>query len=536
MAEFKFSCPLCNQHIQCDTGYAGMQINCPSCNQAIIVPHSAAAPPASAGRPAYEAPPPPPPPPGSAPALATRQSTTIPAGGKRFPGAPGAQPPPKSKSKALKTVLVITACIVVLAGLGAGAWFGLTKFKAHRSGSKPNPAAHVATPTAAAAVQGLSILTKIHSAYTNVTSMTSDNTITLFLSLSNITQADLTPNAPANARNGRNPRNTKTAARRPTGMPRTLQLSTDLSIKTAHTNWFYAAGDLTIKQDRNSQQVTYAIWSADNGMFIYQDSHQQGAPATYMQLPDATSMAAGDTTEQVRRVQQLFSDPAQLTKIVKDLGQTEDETVNGQACSTLTAKVFGQKIKIWVDKSTYLIVQSQITLGGAISDDDIDDAFSLFTDVVTNVPPAELNRAKAQLKLFAPVVTKISGTLTSTTRKFEKNPTLTGDDFKYPVPAGVRLTQMAGAVQANTANTANAAAALQARQRNTCISSLRQIDGAKNQWALEKGKKKGDAVTEADLAPYLPGGALPKCPAGGKYDLGKVGESPTCSIASHVLP
>ncbi len=37
MAEFKFICPQCKQHIQCDSGYIGSQINCPACQQAIIV-------------------------------------------------------------------------------------------------------------------------------------------------------------------------------------------------------------------------------------------------------------------------------------------------------------------------------------------------------------------------------------------------------------------------------------------------------------------------------------------------------------------
>jgi positive regulator of sigma E activity len=38
MAEFKFACPQCKQHIQCDTCYAGSEINCPGCRQIIIVP------------------------------------------------------------------------------------------------------------------------------------------------------------------------------------------------------------------------------------------------------------------------------------------------------------------------------------------------------------------------------------------------------------------------------------------------------------------------------------------------------------------
>ena len=43
MAEFKFSCPQCGQKILCDTGYAGTQINCPSCQQPVVVPPPQAA-------------------------------------------------------------------------------------------------------------------------------------------------------------------------------------------------------------------------------------------------------------------------------------------------------------------------------------------------------------------------------------------------------------------------------------------------------------------------------------------------------------
>ena len=38
MSEFKFSCPQCGQHIQCDTLWSGRQINCPACQQPLVVP------------------------------------------------------------------------------------------------------------------------------------------------------------------------------------------------------------------------------------------------------------------------------------------------------------------------------------------------------------------------------------------------------------------------------------------------------------------------------------------------------------------
>ena len=40
-------------------------------------------------------------------------------------------------------------------------------------------------------------------------------------------------------------------------------------------------------------------------------------------------------------------------------------------------------------------------------------------------------------------------------------------------------------------------------QQNACINNLRQIDAAKNEWALEKGKKATDVPTMEDLKPYL---------------------------------
>ena len=68
-----------------------------------------------------------------------------------------------------------------------------------------------------------------------------------------------------------------------------------------------------------------------------------------------------------------------------------------------------------------------------------------------------------------------------------------------------------------------------------CINNLRQIDGAKQQWALENRKTITDVPTEKDVAPYLKN-AFPKCPAGGNYTLGAAGVAPICSIAGHALP
>jgi len=75
-------------------------------------------------------------------------------------------------------------------------------------------------------------------------------------------------------------------------------------------------------------------------------------------------------------------------------------------------------------------------------------------------------------------------------------------------------------------------------QSNACINNLRQIDGAKDQAALEGGLATGDSV---DPAPYIKGG-VPVCPLGDTYTINTVGTDPTCPNAgspradSHILP
>ena len=74
-------------------------------------------------------------------------------------------------------------------------------------------------------------------------------------------------------------------------------------------------------------------------------------------------------------------------------------------------------------------------------------------------------------------------------------------------------------------------------QMNVCISNLRQIDGAKQIWAVEQKKETADTPTAQDVDPYIPGGlSALKCPAGGVYTIHPVGEKPPCSIPSHRLP
>jgi len=73
-------------------------------------------------------------------------------------------------------------------------------------------------------------------------------------------------------------------------------------------------------------------------------------------------------------------------------------------------------------------------------------------------------------------------------------------------------------------------------QKNTCINNLRQIDSAKQQWALENNKTTGAAgPSSAVVGTYIRGG-FPACPASGDYTINNIGTPPTCSVTGHVLP
>ena len=81
----------------------------------------------------------------------------------------------------------------------------------------------------------------------------------------------------------------------------------------------------------------------------------------------------------------------------------------------------------------------------------------------------------------------------------------------------------------------------------TCISNLRCIDNAKQQWAFEQRRQDSDTPQGSDLQPYLgrtAAGSLPACPVDGaqsfatSYAPQSVGVKPVCLLipTSHILP
>jgi prepilin-type N-terminal cleavage/methylation domain-containing protein len=84
-------------------------------------------------------------------------------------------------------------------------------------------------------------------------------------------------------------------------------------------------------------------------------------------------------------------------------------------------------------------------------------------------------------------------------------------------------------------------------QQNACINNLRQLDGAKQQWALETKAAQTASPDITDVKPYLGRGAAgteTTCPSDAantfvtSYTMNNVSTAPTCLINStnHILP
>ena len=69
---------------------------------------------------------------------------------------------------------------------------------------------------------------------------------------------------------------------------------------------------------------------------------------------------------------------------------------------------------------------------------------------------------------------------------------------------------------------------------NVCINNLRQLTGAKDQWAMENAKRETDPVVITEVAAYMKNG-IPTCPSSGRYEFTIVQTGATCTIQGHIM-
>ena len=85
--------------------------------------------------------------------------------------------------------------------------------------------------------------------------------------------------------------------------------------------------------------------------------------------------------------------------------------------------------------------------------------------------------------------------------------------------------------------------ARESSRTKSCIANLKQIDSAKEQYAMDNRLNNGGSVAMTDLvngaAGYIK--STPSCPSGGTYSVNTIGTNPDCSIGgtgatAHTLP
>lgn len=79
--------------------------------------------------------------------------------------------------------------------------------------------------------------------------------------------------------------------------------------------------------------------------------------------------------------------------------------------------------------------------------------------------------------------------------------------------------------------------ARESSRAKSCTGNLRQIETAKEQWAMDNRKSATDTPTAANLVDeYMKGPStdtLPDCPANGTYTIGDMSTRPTCSVGTN---
>ena len=208
--------------------------------------------------------------------------------------------------------------------------------------------------------------------------------------------------------------------------------TTEVSIKLARPDLYRI--DLDMKAGATSMKT--AVWSSGDGDFLF-------AGRRYMKLPNrqaalGISGSAGGLSSAVAQL--FFGETKSLAAQSKNSAKSDDDTVNDEDCYTLTGTVTGLKLKIWVSKASYLILQSQVTLGGKFSEADIDERIKDIGTMNTNSTPEQITKMKAQVKQSMEMASKLKGSITETYDDIETNNVFTEETFQYLVPSDIKLS------------------------------------------------------------------------------------------------
>jgi hypothetical protein len=334
--------------------YVGHQINCPSCRAAITVPPNPEAGPAEPAQSSIAIATPPGMPPPPAPPKAVRLSVSALSTPQAHAPAPDPDRLGSAAYQALQThkpkknysgVIASVAAVLVI---GALAYWGYmqrdwvkAKWKSIRGPTEQEKAAAAAAAAEAAKpppppeLTAAEIMQKVAQVYKGLPSFTSTGKST-FLDLSAISPAQ------------------------PAATPKIT--SCDITLKMSKP--------LNFRIDMVTPAATITGWSTNgNGDFVQANNRRSRLASDEELFSRFTSGSSIGITVGVGEIVRLFEEGAKpdLDNPAIEWARGPDATLNGQMCYVLAGTVKLQPVMLWVNRSTFLIPQTQVALTAAMT-------------------------------------------------------------------------------------------------------------------------------------------------------------------------
>jgi DNA-directed RNA polymerase subunit RPC12/RpoP len=409
MSDFKFACPACGQRLSANDDYVGHQINCPACQAAIVVPPNPSAPPAEPVRSSIAIATPPGMPPPPAPPKVARLSVSALGSptpirvvepdqqGSAIYQAHQARQPKKSYA-GLIIALVAVALISGSAYLNKD-WL-TAKWKSIRGPSAAEIAAtnQPAPPPPPPELTAAEIMQKVAEVYKEIPSFSSTG--------KTIAVLDMSALSPALAAAG----------------PQTV--AADLTLKMSKPLSFRIDSAIPV----GPSNITVTGWSTGNGDFLQANNRRTRMPshsALFTAFNSGVNVGVGEI------VRLFINDTSDgLAKAGLEWTRNQDEKLNNQFCYVLAGTVKLQNVLVWVNRSSFLIAQTQVVMDGKSGPAAMDDA------QIKEELKAMNNGKEPTLLDIANVkkMSKITGTITETYPNIQTNVALATADFEPPAP------------------------------------------------------------------------------------------------------
>ena len=310
MNEFKFSCPHCQQSIEATPEYAGVQINCPSCQAAIVVPEASSA---HAPRPG------------------------------KLTKAPSPVHHPAT-SPVMATAMVRKAKkprVGLYVGLGVGAVVAvaaiffvpklLDKYNQQKEAAAAEQAATNAPPPPPPELTADEILKRVGETYKYLTSYSAQG-----VTIGTIDKSQITP-----------------------AMKEPQTVTTKLSLRLGRPDHYL----LEWEREIGAQHIKGAVWAAGKGDFV----HPGKVTIKVKDRETALKTAAASSDTLAAWIAALFFDETNSpAAVLKNCAKTNNETLNGQKCYVLTGQIASQSVLFWVHKSDFLIAKAERIFGGKV--------------------------------------------------------------------------------------------------------------------------------------------------------------------------